>query len=113
MDNKRVDPRKQFSKKLARWTAIFWFLYMTWLSVLFLYVPSAAQYCVYMGIIATAVMLVNEVAYTANSIQEKLMLAMIDRTKLELGLGSSTSSAEENETTEDEGDAESEVNADG
>jgi len=24
----RIDPRKQFSKKLARWTAVFWFFFV-------------------------------------------------------------------------------------
>ena len=55
----RIDPRKQFSKKLARWTAVFWFLFMTWLSVLLLLVPAAAQFSVYMAIIVTVVMIVN------------------------------------------------------
>ena len=36
----KIDPRKQFSKKLAKWTAVFWFVFMAWLSVLFLLVPA-------------------------------------------------------------------------
>ena len=87
MGSVRIDPKKQFSKRLARWTAVFWFLYMTWLSVIMLLQPNAAMYSFYMSIVATVVMMVNVVSYTANSIQEKILLAMLDRTNLELSLG--------------------------
>ncbi|MBQ5757033.1 MAG: hypothetical protein IIV93_00805 [Clostridia bacterium] len=90
----RIDPRKQFSKKLARWTSVFWFLFMTWLSVLMMLEPQVAQYCVYMGIISTAVMILNVWAYTQNSIYEKSVLAMMDKTRLEFSLKNSN-------TTED------------
>ena len=86
MGNIRIDPKKQFSKKLARWTAVFWFLFMSWLSVLILLQPAAALYSVYMGLIATAVMVLNVWAYTRNSIYEKGVFAMLDKTKLELSL---------------------------
>ncbi len=82
----RIDPRKQFSKKLARWTAVFWFFFMTWLSVLFLLTPGSALYCVYMGIIVTVVMIVNVWAYTQNSIYEKAAFAMLSKAKIEIGL---------------------------
>ena len=82
----RIDPRKQFSKKLARWTAVFWFLFMTWLSVIFLLAPASALYCVYMGIIVTVVMIVNVWAYTQNSIYEKGVFAVLNKAKIEIGL---------------------------
>lgn len=84
--NYRIDPRKQFSKRLARWTAIFWFFYMTWLSCIMFIQPASALYTVYMGIIATAVMILNVWAYTRNSIYEKGVFAMLDKTKMELSL---------------------------
>lgn len=87
MSNVRVDPRKQFSKRLARWTAIFWFAYMTWLSVIMLLQPQAAQYSFYMGLLATITMMVNVVSYTTNSIQEKILFAMLDKTKIQLNVG--------------------------
>ena len=87
MGGVRIDPRKQFSKKLARWTAVFWFLYMTWLSVILLLQPAAALYTVYMGIMVTVVMLLNVWAYTRNSVYEKSVFAMLDKTKLEIGIG--------------------------
>lgn len=82
----RIDPRKQFSKKLARWTAVFWFAFMAWLSAILILSPSSSLYAVYMGIIATAVMILNVWAYTRNSIYEKGVFAMLDKTRIELGI---------------------------
>lgn len=81
-----IDPKKQFSKRLARWTAVFWFLYMTWLSVILILEPQTALYTVYMAIIVTVVMIVNVWAYTQNSIYEKAAFAMLDKTRIELSL---------------------------
>jgi hypothetical protein len=88
MSEIKIDPRKQFSKRLARWTSFFWFVYMTWLSALIMIVPQAALYCVYLAIIATSVMLLNVWTYTRNSIYEKGVFAMLDKTKLSLNLSS-------------------------
>ena len=107
MSEIRIDPKKQFSKKLARWTSVFWFLFMTWLTVLFLLVPEAALYCVYMGIIATVVMLLNVWAYTRNSIYEKACFAMLDKARIEIGLKNGKTS---NSAQEDENDEEGSVN---
>lgn len=97
MNNYKIDPRKQFSKKLARWTSVFWFLFMTWLSVLLLLEPSAAQFCVYMAIIATVVMMVNVIAYTRNSIMEKMAFTLLDKTKIELNLNNGKDGEEDEE----------------
>lgn len=103
MSDIKIDPRKQFSKRLARWTSFFWFMFMTWLSVLFILVPQTALYCVYMGLIATSVMLLNVWAYTRNSIYEKGVFAMLDKTKLSLSLKSyKPDSNSDNEDEEDE-----------
>lgn len=104
MNSYRIDPRKQFSKRLARWTSVFWFLFMTWLSVLFMLVPDAALYCVYMGIIATSVMLLNVWAYTRNSIYEKGVFAMLDKTKLSLSIGPHKASDEDDSSEDEEAD---------
>ena len=106
MGNFRIDPKKQFSKRLARWTAIFWFVFMTWLSVILILRPEAAMYSFYMGLIATVVMIVNEIAYTRNSIMEKMAFAMLDKTKLELNLSNkSAKDGESDEETLMEGDS--------
>jgi len=107
MNEIRIDPKKQFSKKLARWTSVFWFFFMTWLTVLFLLVPEAAIYCVYMGIIVTAVMILNVWAYTRNSIYEKGVFAMLDKARIEIGLKNGKTS---NSAQEDENDEEGSVN---
>ncbi len=98
----RIDPRKQFSKKLARWTAVFWFVFMTWLSVLFLLVPETAVFCVYMGIIATVVMTINVWAYTRNSIYEKACFAMLDKARIEIGLKAGNSKKTEGNDDEED-----------
>lgn len=102
MGNIRIDPKKQFSKKLARWTAVFWFLFMTWLSAILLLQPESALYSVYMAIIATAVMILNVWAYTKNSIYEKGAFALLDKTRLELSIGKTTGKddADEGNVTE-------------
>ena len=102
MGQVRIDPRKQFSKKLARWTAVFWFLFMAWQSVLLLLAPASSLYAVYMGVIATAVMILNVWAYTRNSIYEKGVFAMLDKAKIEMNLKTGTSAGDDG--TEEEGD---------
>lgn len=103
MGTNRMDPRKQFSKKLALWTAIFWFLYMPWLSAILIIQPASAIYSVYMALIATVVMVMNIWAYTHNSIYEKSLLAFIDKTKLEINLNKQKEAEETAEDTGQEG----------
>lgn len=102
MDKSRMDPRKQFSKWLARWTAVYWFIFLTWLSAIMLIQPQSAIYAVYMAIIATVVMVLNVVSYTKNSTTEKLALAMLDKTKIQLSL-SKPEPTEEEDPPEEEG----------
>lgn len=92
----RIDPRKQFSKRLARWTTVYWFVFMTWLSIILAIQPAAAEYSVYMAIIATVVMIVNVVSYTRNSIIEKAIFGMIEKTKLEVSIGNPSKGSDEN-----------------
>ena len=101
MGDVRIDPKKQFSKKLARWTAVFWFLFMAWLSAILIISPSTALYVVYMAVIVTAVMIINVVSYTRNSIMEKMAFTLLDKTKIEMSLGGKS-------TAEDDGEEEGE-----
>jgi hypothetical protein len=87
MGNYRIDPKKQFSKRLARWTAVFWFVYLAWLSVIMYLEPQASMYCFYMSIVVSVVMIVNVLAYTRNSIIEKLAFMALDKAKLEVNIG--------------------------
>lgn len=113
MENYRIDPKKQFSKKLARWTAVFWFAYMTWLSVILLLQPAAALYSVYMGIIVTAVMILNVWAYTRNSIYEKGVFAMLDKAKIEMKLSAGKTPQSGGDETGDDDIEEGEEGEDG
>ena len=108
MGNFKIDPKKQFSKRLARWTAVFWFVYLSWLSVIMYLQPQAAMYVFYMSIVVSVVMIVNVASYTANSIQEKILFAMLDKTKIELNLrgGKSGITSGGGEGTEDDPDTE-------
>lgn len=69
--------------------------------MLMLLQPSAALYCVYMSIVVTAVMILNVWAYTRNSIYEKGVFAMLDKTKIELNFRKG--GGEDAEITEEEG----------
>ena len=96
-DRKVIDPRQQFSKWLARWTAVFWFAYLTWLSIVMIIRPETALYCIYMGAMVTIVMIFMTVAYTRNSVAEKMALTLLDKTKLELTLGNNQKGGEADE----------------
>ena len=83
MGTKRIDPSKQFSKRLATWTAVFWFVYMSWLSAILIISPGTAMYVVYMALITTVVMIVNVYSYCKNSIAEKVLLTFLDKSRIE------------------------------
>ena len=87
MEMKRMDPKKQFSKRLARWTAVFWFAYLTWLSILMMLEPSVAQPVFYMSIVVSIVMMINVILYTINSVTEKRIFGMLEKAQIELTLG--------------------------
>ncbi len=72
---KEYDPQKQFSKWLARWSAIFYFVYLIMMGVVLVIQPVAADAALYLGITASVVMIVNVWAYTHNSIYEKAFRA--------------------------------------
>lgn len=103
MNNFRIDPKKQFSKRLARWTAVFWFFYMTWLSAIVIIRPETALYCVYMAIIVTVVMALNVYTYTKNSIAEKLAYTLLDKTRIELNIGNKGKEGDSDEEVTEEG----------
>ena len=90
---KEVDPKHQFSKKLAGRTEWFWFFYLVIMVALLAYQPEIGVVAVYLSLIPTVVMGISIVAYTKNSITEKIILAMLDKTKLELSLKSSASTS--------------------
>lgn len=87
MPRKRIDPREQFSKWLAKSGAIYWIIFHTLLMVLMYLRPEIADACVYLSIIISIVMVIHVWAYTRNSVYEKGLLAMLDKTRMELTIG--------------------------
>ena len=87
-----MDPRKQFSKWLARYGAIFWGVYLLVIALLIWSQPEAAMACVWLALIVTANKMIDTWAYTRNSIYEKSLLAMLEKTRMELRLDGETGS---------------------
>lgn len=100
---KERDPRKQFSKWLARYGAIFWGFYLLVIAFLIYAQPSAAISCVYLALIVTANKALDTISYTDNSKTEKILLAGLERTKMELTLKAATEKAEAEEEEEEGG----------
>lgn len=82
-----IDPRKQFSKWLARYGAVIWGIYAFAILALIAYRPEAAMACVYLTLIMTANKALDTVSYTSNSKTEKMLLAMLNKTKMEINIG--------------------------
>ena len=78
------DPKQQFSKWLARSGAVYWIVFLTLLLLLMYLRPEVSDSCVYLAIIVSVVMIFHVWAYTKNSTYEKALLAILDKTRLEL-----------------------------
>lgn len=90
MGNKRIDPRQQFSKWLARWTTIFWFVFMSWLGAVLFLAPESGLYAFYLSIVVSFVMIFNLCLYHSNSKREKELFALLNGLELELKFGGTT-----------------------
>lgn len=71
MADRKIDPRQQFSKKLAGRVEWFWMGYMLVLAVVLVLQPESALPAFYLGCLVTGVMIIAYLAYTQNSIDEK------------------------------------------
>lgn len=96
MTKRKIDPKEQFSKKLAGRTEWFWFFYMILLCVVMVLQPASSLPAVYLGIMTTGVMIISVMAYTKNSIDEKWFYWLAEIAK-------SLSGKSSNETEEEEG----------
>jgi len=104
---KKVDPRHQFSKRLARYGAIVWGIYSFAVLALVAYRPEVAMMAVYLTIIMTLNKAWDTYNYNSNSKLEKILLAILDKTKMEISLGgiNAKSTSVKNDDEEDgEGD---------
>lgn len=97
MAPKIVDPKKQFSKWLARVTLIFWVVYLSWISVIMFLVPEVAMACVYLTIIVTVAQIIGGILYTHNSETEKILLSALDKTRIEVSIGNGKSKSNSDE----------------
>ena len=102
---KKIDPKEQFSKWLAKSGAVYWIAFQTLLLILMYLRPEVANSCVYLSIIVSVVMIIHVWAYTRNSIYEKGLLAMLDKTRMELSFNKvKTSDNDQVETENDQVD---------
>lgn len=97
----RMDPKKQFSKWLARFGAIVWCIYAYAVLALIAYRPEAAMACVWLTLIMTCNKALDTVSYTRNSTTEKIILGALERTTLELGLKGIAKSTHANSDSDD------------
>ena len=109
----RMDPKKQFSKWLARYGAWVWGVYIFAIIALMAYRPEVAMACVYLTLIVTINKALDGLQYTDNSKTEKVLLAALDKTQMELSLkgiattpkpAKETGADEETEAEPEEGD---------
>ena len=75
MSARRVDPKDQFSKKLAKWSSWFWFLYMLLALIAAVIEPQSSDSAVYLAGFSSVVMILNLAAYTHNSVYDKAIAA--------------------------------------
>ncbi len=108
--SQRMDPRKQFSKWLARFGAIIWAIYAFAVIALIAYRPEAAMACVWLTLIMTCNKALDTVSYTKNSTTEKIILGALERTTLELGLKGTAKSGSGDSEKEDSDDEEGSLN---
>lgn len=97
MTRKKIDPRHQFSKWLARSSAWFLIFYMTALLVLIYYRPETAISCVYLALIVSAIRIFDAGFYTKNSLTEKMLLTALDKAKLNITLKGGVGKSDEEE----------------
>lgn len=106
---KRIDPRQQFSKWLAKSSAWFLIFYLTALLVLIYYRPEAALCCVYLAILVSVVRTFDAGFYTKNSLAEKALLTALDKAKLEFSLKGIAKTAASSSRDNTEKDSEDEA----
>ena len=71
MAQRKIDPREQFSKKLAGRVEWFWFGYMILCAAVMVTQPASALPAFYLACLVTGIMLVSVYLYTKNSVSEK------------------------------------------
>lgn len=113
---RRTDPKKQFSKWLARYGAIIWGIYIFAIIALMAYRPEVSMAAVYLTIIVTLNKAWDSYNYNDNSKTEKILLAALDKVSMEINIGGrkkSFASAQNDEKESGDEDEESSVTEEG
>lgn len=100
---RRIDPRQQFSKWLAKSSAWLYNMYLPALLAVICIRPEAATACVYLAIIVSFVRIFDAGFYTKNSTTEKVLLTALDKTRLNLALRNGNTSKPEDEEDASDG----------
>lgn len=100
-----TDPKKQFSKWLARYGAIVWGIYVFAVIALIAYRPETAMAAVYLTIIMTVNKAWDTFQYNSNSKLEKVLLTALDSVKTQINIGGKSDAPSETEdgSAEEEG----------
>jgi hypothetical protein len=93
----KIDPRKQFSKWLARYGAIIWGIYAFAVLALIAYQPETAMAAVYLTLIMTANKALDTLSYTKNSTTEKMILGLLEKSRMEINIGGRSKGGGNNE----------------
>ena len=83
---KKNDIREQFSKRLARYGAVMWGVYLAVIAALLYFRPETAVPCIYLVLIVTVNKALDTWAYTKNSTYEKGLLAMLEKARIDMSL---------------------------
>lgn len=101
---KRIDPKEQFSKRLASRIVWFWMPYLVLLAAVVAYAPESATAVVVLAIVTTIVMITTVLAYTHNSEYDKGLytLRMLEKLKLSWSINKKIPSDESSDITEED-----------
>lgn len=102
---RHTDPRKQFSKWLAKYGSIIWGIYIFVIIALIAYQPETAMACVYLTIIVTINKAWDAYQYNDNSKTEKILLAMLDKVNMEINIGGKAKGSVDDEEAITEGES--------
>ncbi len=110
-----VNPKEQFSKKLAGRCEWYWFAFLVIVAVLIAFRPEAALYLFLCGLVVSVVMETAVLAYTDNSKWEKGLWYTMQTAKIRAGRkdggdgkARGDDADDESENAEDDADDESE-----
>ena len=99
MAQRKIDPREQFSKKLAGRVEWFWFGYMILCAAVMVMQPDSALPAFYLACLVTGIMLASVYLYTKNSVSEKGFFWLAEIAKAAAGI-----KQEKDTETEDQGE---------